>query len=375
MNRTIIIRYGEVSLKGANRGKFENKLKDNIRSYLIKKGIKFFGVRSTSGRIFVDEPSDIPDMSKVLGIVSYSPGYELGPDLEAVKDFLLQQEDLFKGVSTFRITASRSDKSFPLKSPEIEREVGAAVVQKFGLSVDLKNPQLNVGIEYVAGSFYVYTETYRGWGGLPVGVTGKLVALMSAGIDSPVAAFLMMKRGAKLVVLHFKKKAFVDRFSEIFSVLSEYAAGEEPELVVVDMGKMAEFFDTVQQDPRHHRYMCVLCKNIMLRTAEKLAKLKGAMGIVTGDSLGQVASQTLENLMVQRHGISLPVYSPLIGMDKMEVVDLARRIGTFSYSAEHKDHPCPLHRHPVTQADLSKFLKYRQEIFSKIKDPVSRLLR
>jgi thiamine biosynthesis protein ThiI len=296
--------------------------------------------------------------------------------LEAVKEFLISQKELFRDVSSFRITASRSDKSFPLNSPQIEREVGSAIFEKFRIPVNLENPALNIGIEYVAGSFYVFTETFRGWGGLPVGVSGKLVALMSAGIDSPVAAFLMMKRGAKLIVLHFKKKAYVDRFSDIFSTLSEYAAGEEPELVLVEMEKLRDFYQIVQQDPRHHRYMCVMCKNIMLRTAEHLAELKGAHGIVTGDSLGQVASQTLENLKVQRFGIKIPVYSPLIGMDKMEVVEIARKIGTFKYSAEHKDFPCPLHRHPVTQAALLKFLRYREQVFEKLgEDPVKGLLK
>ena len=361
----ILVRFGEISLKGANRGKFENALKDNIRAFLKKEGINFFGVRSGSGRIFIDKPSALPDLSKVLGIVSYSPAWEF-IDIEEVKDFLSSREEVFSSASSFRITASRADKSYPLTSPQIEREIGEVVYEKFKTPVNLKAPEVNVGVEYIEGSFYVYFEKIPGWGGLPVGISGKLVALLSGGIDSPVAAFLMMKRGARLILVHFRKSPHVDRIPEIHRVLSSYAVGQEPELIILDLNKINDFYRVMTEDPRIHRYMCVLCKNMMLKTAEKIAFKKGALGIVTGDSLAQVASQTLENLAAQRYGLKLPVYSPLIGMDKIDIMNLAKKIGTYEPSIKHREIPCPLHRHPTTTAELEKFLNYKEKVLKKL---------
>ncbi len=361
----ILIRFGEISLKGANRGKFENALKDNIRAFLKKEGISFFGVRSSSGRIFIDKPSTLPDLSRVLGIVSYSPAWEF-VDLEEVKEFLAAREELFSKASSFRITASRADKSYPLTSPQIEREVGEVVFEKFKTPVNLKNPEINVGVEYIEGSFYVYFEKIPGWGGLPVGISGKLVVLISGGIDSPVAAFLMMKRGARLILVHFRKSPYVDKIPELHKILSSYAVGVEPELIILDLKKISSFYKIMTEEPLTHRYMCVLCKNMMLKVAEKIALKKGALGIVTGDSLAQVASQTLENLAAQRYGVKLPVYSPLIGMDKVDIIDIAKKIGTYEPSIKHREEPCPLHRHPTTTADLNKFLALREKVIKKL---------
>ncbi len=361
----ILVRYGEIALKGANRRKFEKNLEENLRAYLKKEGISFGGVASKRSRIFIYSPSRLPDLSRVLGVVSYSPAWEF-PTLEEVKDFLAQQEALFSGASSFRITASRADKNYPLTSPEIERELGAVVHEKFSVPVNLKQPQINVGVEYIDEFFYVYFEKMPGWGGLPVGVSGKLVVLLSGGIDSPVAAFLMMKRGAELVLLHFRKNPIDDRIGEIHRALSAYAVGREPELVVMDLGKVKKFYDLARRRDETHRYMCVLCKHMMLRTAEKLAFKKGALGIVTGDSLAQVASQTLENLAAQRYGLKLPVYSPLIGLDKTEIVNIAKKIGTYEPSIHHKEKPCPLHPHPVTRARMDKFFQAWDEVTEKL---------
>lgn len=361
----ILIRFGEISLKGANRGKFENALKDNIRSFLKKEGVSFFGVRSSSGRIFIDKPSHLPDLSKVLGVVSYSPAWEF-IDLEEVKEFLEDRDEIFSKARSFRITASRADKSYPLTSPQIERELGRVVFEKFHTPVNLKEPEINVGVEYIEGSFYVYFEKIPGWGGLPVGISGKLVALISGGIDSPVAAFLMMKRGARLILVHFRKTPQVDRIPELHKILSSYAVGVEPELIVLDLKQIDDFYRTIIENPLTHRYMCVLCKHMMLRVAERIARKKGALGIVTGDSLAQVASQTLENLSAQRYGIRLPVYSPIIGMDKVDIINIAKKIGTYEPSINHKEVPCPLHRHPTTKAELDRFLELREKVIKKL---------
>ncbi len=360
----ILIRYGEIALKGANRRRFERTLEENIRAFLKKEGISFRGVSSKRSRIFIYSPSNLPDLSKVLGIVSYSPAWEFS-SLQEVKEFLKQQEEIFKNASSFRITASRADKNYPLTSPEIERELGSVVYEKFSLPVNLKEPQVNVGVEYIDEFFYVYFEKIPGWGGLPVGVSGKLVALLSGGLDSPVAAFLMMKRGAELILLHFRKEPVQDRIGDIHRVLSSFAAGREPELVIMDLGKARRFYDVMRRRDETHRYMCVLCKHMMLKTAEKLAFKKGALGIVTGDSLAQVASQTLENLAAQRYGLKLPVYSPLIGLDKTEIVEIARKIGTYGPSIQHKEKPCPIHSHPVTKARMDRFFALWNEVVEK----------
>ncbi len=360
----ILVRYGEIALKGANRRRFEKTLEENIRAFLKKEGISFKGVSSKRSRIFIYEPSSLPDLSKVLGIVSYSPAWEFA-SLREVKEFLAQQEEIFSKAASFRITASRADKNYPLTSPEIERELGAVVWEKFSVPVNLKEPEVNVGVEYIDEFFYVYFEKLPGWGGLPVGVSGKLVALLSGGIDSPVAAFLMMKRGAELILLHFQREPIQDRIGEIHKALSYFAAGREPELVVMDLGKVSRFYSAARRRDETHRYMCVLCKHMMLKTAEKLAFKKGALGIVTGDSLAQVASQTLENLAAQRYGLKLPVYSPLIGLDKTEIIAIAKKIGTYQPSIEHRERPCPLHPHPVTRARMDKFFKLWDEVVEK----------
>ncbi len=361
----ILVRYGEISLKGANRAKFERTLEENIRAYLKREGISFSGVSRKRSRIFIFNPSSVPNLSEVLGVVSYSPAWEFA-SLEEVKDFLRAQEGIFKNASSFRITASRADKNYPLTSPEIERELGAVVHETFSTPVDLKNPQVNVGVDYIDEFFYLYFEKIPGWGGLPVGVSGKLVVLLSGGIDSPVAAFLMMKRGAELILLHFRREPITDRIKDIHAALSRFSAGREPELAIMELGRVKKFYDIIRRRDELHRYMCVLCKHMMLRTAEKLAFKKGALGIVTGDSLAQVASQTLENLAAQRYGLKLPVYSPLIGLDKTEIVDIARKIGTYNPSIQHKEKPCPIHSHPVTKARMDKFFQFWDEVTEKL---------
>ncbi|MGB9829202.1 MAG: tRNA uracil 4-sulfurtransferase ThiI [Thermotoga caldifontis] len=332
----IIVRYGEIGLKGKNRGIFERKLVENIKKALEKHNIHC-QVHTTQGRLVVDAPHEAVDIvRKVPGIVSVSPAWKM--DYGDVPRFLSEH---LAGMnpSSFRVEARRINKAFHKTSQQINEEIGAFVVQNFGWKVDLENPELVIGIEMIDNEAYVFFETKKGIGGLPSTTQGKLVLLLSPGIDSPVAGFLMLRRGASLVALHFDQ-GHSETVKQMVNVLNDYSS-EPIELIVVDHH---EFFSpyVIELERMHKReWTCVLCKVLMLKKAEQVAKQKSALGIVTGDNLGQVASQTLENLFLESSAVNVPIYRPLIGMDKDETVKIAKEIGTFDIFLKAARHSCP----------------------------------
>jgi thiamine biosynthesis protein ThiI len=264
---------------------------------------------------------------------------------------------------TFRISARRADKSFPLVSPEVERRVGAAVVAATQAPVDLEAPEVEIGIEIQPGRALVFGETIPGPGGLPLSTQGRVVALLSNGIDSPVAAWLMMKRGCGVIPVHYSlNQQQTDQVLAIVEALNRHAYGWRLRPIVLShqdvVGPMVDRLQALRQE----RWACLFCKRAMLSQAAEIAQQMGASALVTGDSLGQVASQTLNNLEVITYGIPKPILRPLIGMDKTEIMALARRIGTYEPSIQ-RSYACPfLPERPITQATVDKLITLLAEI-------------
>lgn len=360
----VLAKYVEIVLKGKNRRVFERILRSNIEAYLSHELISYDGLMVGGGRVVIYNASRMPDLSKVLGIDFYSPVVTFGYDLQAVENYIKTElGERLRKAKSFRITAKRSDKNFPIASMEVQRRLGAAVQAEFGTPVDLKNPEIEIFVEIAGGRIWVFTDAYRGFGGLPVGSSGKLVSLLSGGIDSPVASFLMMRRGAELILLHIEIEGEdIEVVKRIWRKLSEYARGREPQLIILKRSEICPVQPDAVKGMGLERYTCVICKHYMLKAAERIAQEHGAMGIVTGDSVGQVASQTLENLRAYRYGIQLPIYSPLIGFTKNETIQWARRIGTYDISIAHKEIPQCAPERPVTRVSLEKFRQIISEL-------------
>jgi thiamine biosynthesis protein ThiI len=350
-----IVHYHEIALKGGNRPLFEKSLVENLR-----RGVKGLGakrVRRAYGRVVVDldNQADVETikerLKKVFGIEYFAPARKCSQDMEEMKKAALEEAE-GQVFESFRIQTKRANKAFPHTSLEVNREVGAAVQEKMDRKVVLKGPDLTIFMEIVDRDAYVYSERIKGPGGLPTGVSGKAVALISGGIDSPVAAYQMMKRGLKVVFVHFHSfpitgRASIDKVKDIIKVLAEYQGPSD--LYIVPLADIQKRIWT--RTPAELRM--VLYRRMMLRLGERVAKRVRAKALITGESLGQVASQTLENLGVIEKVASLLVFRPLIGEDKEEIVRKARELGTYEISILPHEDCCTLFvpKHPETRAD------------------------
>jgi thiamine biosynthesis protein ThiI len=364
METSILVRLGELFLKGRNRSEFESLLSRNIQSLLVDEGISLDRIVKGRGRFLLRNVSRVPDLSRVFGIVSYSTVNEIPPDLDEIKAHLGTLGKEFETAQSFCVRVRRSDKRFPMSSPEIERVLGSHLCETFGKEVDLETPDLTVGVEISERSAFVYTQMIPGFGGLPLGSQGSLVALLSTGIDSPVAAFHMMKRGSPLVLLHFLNVGEDEgAIRRVHEKLEEYSVGVPLRLVLLRREEsISHRLESLLVDRSLGRYACLACKHLMMREAERLAREVGALGIVTGEALGQVASQTLENLSAIRSGIGLPVYSPLIGADKDETVGWARRIGTYELAKDYDPGTCDLPRNPATRVSPERWAEVLERL-------------
>ncbi len=356
MQNVFIVHYGEVGLKGKNRSFFENRLVRNIR--LALEGTGYEDVRRIHGRILVTvgATSDIPEIQRRLGNVMGIAHFELcrvtEQNMEAIKDGALEW---IRGreFQTLKVETRRANKHFPLTSPEISAEVGAHLLKHTGAVADMHHPDLVCWIEIVEKSAYIYTEKIRGIGGLPVGVSGKVLVMLSGGIDSPVAAWRMMKRGAKAVFIHFHSypytdKASLEKAAELVEILAK--SNHRTQVYYVPFAEIQREIVTKTPAP----FRVILYRRMMVRIAARLAEREGALALVTGESLGQVASQTLANLKVIEDVAGLPVLRPLIGDDKEEIVNLAQKIGTFEVSTLPHQDCCSLFvpDHPATNAAI-----------------------
>ncbi|MEM2144319.1 MAG: tRNA uracil 4-sulfurtransferase ThiI [Candidatus Jordarchaeaceae archaeon] len=375
--KSVLIRYGELSLKSPSiRNFMENILIRNIKWMLNRKKIPYKSIVRERGRIFLD--SDFPrkvceTLSNVFGIVSTSPVLETVTDIdEIVRLSERVAEMIIKPNEKFAVRARRVG-THKFTSMDLERIVGEAILNKtssLNTKVNLKQPDKRIFIEVRDKKAYVYYEVFNGPGGLPYGSEGKVVSLFSGGIDSPVATWLMMKRGCRVIPIYFDNSPYtdqstLDRAMSVIKILREYATHDKFYMYVVPHGKTLE--KIINQAPRN--LTCILCKRTFYRVATAIAKKEGAKGIVTGESLGQVASQTLDNLMILNESTSLPIYRPLIGLNKLEIEEIAKKIGTYESSSTNVTSCKATPEKPATKAKIEK-VKFSEEAINSIQEEI-----
>lgn len=369
MKEIILLKDGEIVLKGLNRRTFEDVLKKNIRHAISHLGS--FEIKSAQSIIYVKPLSDDIDLdeaclkiSRVFGIVSYSRAAiceeKTLESIIATAPVYLEKE--LKAVKTFKVEARRSDKRFPYKSPEICAELGGVILDKFPhLSVDVHNPDLIVNVEVRDFGAYVHGAAHKGAGGIPVGTSGNATILISGGIDSPVAAYMMAKRGLKLTAVHFASPPYTSKRAEdkvvrLLRRVSRYA------------GKMTMYtvpFTKIQETIKNEcpeELFTIIMRRLMMQISSRIAADNDCTALITGESLGQVASQTIGALSCTDDAADLLVFRPLIGMDKQEIIDISYKIDTYDISIEPYEDCCTVFtpKHPRTRPVL-KYVKEAQE--------------
>ena len=365
-----IVRCGEVALKGMNKPYFERMLLDRIKKLLKK----FDGVKAYrhEGLIFVRADKELnpgtegkqailKEIGKVFGVASISPAMECESTMEdigqtAVEYMMEAIEE--RGVKTFKVNAKRADKNFPVKSPDISRQIGAAVLKGCKvLKVDVHNPDVKLFVDVRHDKSYVYQDKIPGFGGLPLGTNGKGMSLLSGGIDSPVATWMMAKRGMMIEAVHFHSFPYTsqrarEKVEELAALVATYCGRFR--MHVINLLPIQE--QIVQNCPEEET--TILVRRFMMRIAEELAAGNGCSMLITGENLGQVASQTAEALVVTDASVKMPVMRPLIGLDKTDIMDLAKEMGTYDKSIEPYEDCCTvfLPKHPATKPKLERIL-------------------
>ncbi|MDN5302335.1 MAG: tRNA uracil 4-sulfurtransferase [Thermoanaerobacteraceae bacterium] len=356
MENLYLISFGEIALKGENRPFFERILIQRIKQAL--RSFENVRVQKTHGRIycFVDGSREevIDHLKKVFGIVAISPAYPCELDMDSIKAAALSvmKETDYRG-KTFKVETRRPNKSFPLKSPDVSREVGAHLLTNLeGLKVDVHHPDIEVEVEIRERGF-VYCERIPGPGGLPLGCNGRAVLLLSGGIDSPVAGYMMMKRGVEIEPVYFHSFPFTsdrarEKVIDLCKVLAEYSG--RMRLHVVNFTDVLKALGEKGPD----ELLTILMRRMMVRISQEIAVRVGAKALITGESVGQVASQTMEALIATNEVAKMPVFRPVIGFDKVEIMDLAKKIGTYDISIEPYADCCTVFvpEHPKTRPEL-----------------------
>lgn len=374
MENVIVIRYGEIMLKGKNKRFFEDKLVSHIRHSLSDLGkLKVYKAHS---RVYVDvgdyNINEITDrVKKVFGVVFLSVAKRFEVDMDKIKEVALKEladrmsEDA--SIKTFKVVSKRGDKRFPLESLEISREVGGYLLENTeSISVDVHNPDVTINVE-VRDRAFVFSNRINGFGGLPLGTNGKALLLLSGGIDSPVAGWLVGKRGVDIEAIHFHSYPFTsDRAKEkvidLAKILSIYCGRFK--LYSVNLLPIQKEIN--EKCPEEE--MTILSRRFMMKIAERVADANRCDALVTGESIGQVASQTIKSLHVTNDSVKMPVFRPLIAMDKVDIIEFAKRIGTFETSILPFEDCCTvfLPKHPVTQPRLEKILKSEEKLDSEM---------
>ena len=362
-----IVHFGELGLKGRNRSYFVRQLVKNIRTVLHD--AEDTEVKAFHSHILVKVLADLPAetiearLDKIFGIAYFAPTVIVPADFEVISRAALQlAEGTVTSATTFKVDTTRGDKQFPIHSPEVNREIGARIVAMTGAPVKLKNPDVTVSIQIYEDAAYCFVRRLPGPGGLPVGVSGRVLALFSGGIDSPVAAQMMLKRGCTLDLLHFHllPSAALARASKIPDMARAVLA---PHRLAAPLYLIsAAPFETAMAGVRT-RVATVVFRRFIMRAAEQLSRRRKAQALVTGESIGQVASQTLPNINLISQATTLPILRPLIGYDKAEIVTAARGIGTYELSIQPYKDPCSIHaRNPATWANLNEVQRVETEI-------------
>ena len=366
-----IVRCGEVALKGMNKPYFERVLLQRV-----KKALEIYEETEAmwvEGLMFVRVPASVPEDEviercvRVFGVASVSPAVQAPKDINEIgrmaADFM---QDVIKtdDIKTFKVKAKRADKNFPIQSPEIARQVGGMVLKECKvLTVDVHRPDCTLNVDVRREAAYIYRDKVKGFGGLPLGTNGKGFILMSGGIDSPVAAFMMAKRGMSIEAVHFHSYPYTsqraqEKVEDLVKVLAGYMGSVK--MHVINLLPIQE--EIVKNCPEDETTLLV--RRFMMRIAEKIAEKNGGMMLITGEDLGQVASQTAEALVVTDNVVSMPVMRPLIAMDKVDIMDKAREIGTYDISIQPYEDCCTvfLPKHPVTKPKLAKIEKSESKL-------------
>lgn len=364
----IMIRYGELALKGRNRDIFEKILLQRVKEAL--RPFPRATVHRSYGRMYVElneERADeiIQRLRRVFGIISVSPTKRVASEAEAIKRGALELlRSLVPTPATFRVVTRRADKRFPQSSMEVSRMVGTHILRNVpGIKVDLHQPDAVIQVEIRSEGTFLTSETLPGSGGLPVGASGKVLLLLSGGIDSPVAGWMMMKRGVALEAIHFHSYPFT----------SERSLQKVRDLArkLVEWGGLIRLhvvpFTEIQTAIREHcpeDYLITIMRRFMMRIAERIARENGALALATGESLGQVASQTLESIHTINHVVKIPILRPLISMDKVEIMDIARSIDTYEISILPYEDCCTIFtpKNPVTRPKPEQASRFEQRL-------------
>ncbi len=361
-----VAHYHEIALKGKNRSLFVERLVLNIKLQLA--GVSIISVRGYEGRIVISHENDSATtqeikkrLAHVFGISSYAPAHVVPADIDEIKNGvvrLIAGHMKTVGAISFAVRTKRSDKRFPYTSSEVNGMVGGAVVDALHAKVDLEKPEVVVSIEILSHEAYVMFDKYAGPGGLPVGMSGRAVALLSGGIDSPVAAWRVMKRGAEIIFVHFHSyphtsRASIEKVRRLAEIVGAYQTSRK--IYFIPFAE-AQREIVMRADPK---YRVILYRRLMMRIAARIGQTERAGALVTGESLGQVASQTMENIAVTDASAALPVFRPLIGSDKEEIIARAKKIETYETSIEPHDDCCTLFmpKNPVTRARLVDVLR------------------
>ncbi|ASN04977.1 tRNA uracil 4-sulfurtransferase ThiI [Virgibacillus necropolis] len=341
----ILIRYGEMALKGKNRKKFYSKLQDNLRNTLVE--FPEVKVKRTQGRMFVhlngQDPAPVMEKCKeVFGIQSLSLAIKIPNEEQQIKEAALYALKNSTGTKTFKISVKRIDKTFPIRSQEFNKEVGAhLLLNSKDHSVNVHQPDLDLKIEIRTEATYITCDVIKGAGGFPVGTSGKSLLLLSGGIDSPVAGYLAMKRGVAIEAVHFHSPPFTSerakqKVVDLASELTNY--GSSIRLHIVPFTKLQQLVFQKMPD----RYSMTIMRRMMLRISEAICKKESILSMTTGESLGQVASQTMDSMNCINEVTNYPVIRPLITMDKLDIIDVSRKINTYDISIRPFEDCCTI---------------------------------
>lgn len=366
-----IVRCGEVALKGMNKPYFERMLAERIRKLLKRfDGVSVYrheGLIFVRADISLDQNQIIKQISKVFGVASISPAVECESTMEAIGEAAVEymlDEIKERGIKTFKVEAKRADKNFPITSPEIGRKIGASVLKGCKvLKVDVHDPDCRLFVDVRHDKTYIYRDKIQGFGGLPLGTNGKGMSLLSGGIDSPVATWMMAKRGMLIEAVHFHSYPYTserarEKVEELASLVATYCGRFR--MHVINLLPIQE--EIVKNCPQDETTIHV--RRFMMKIAQELARREGCGMLITGENLGQVASQTAEALVVTDSSVDMPVMRPLIGLDKVDIMDLAKEIGTYEKSIEPYEDCCTvfLPKHPVTKPRLEKILESESKL-------------
>lgn len=361
MKEIVLVKYGEMVLKGLNKRSFEDMLTKNIKRRL--KNLGRFQITSAQSTTYITPLDDDIDLSevidrvgKIFGIAALCRACVCEKDFGDITaksiDYL---GDILSNAKTFKVNAKRADKAFPMKSPEICAELGGILLEKFpNLTVDVKNPEVTVTVEIRDTNAYIHAENMKGAGGLPVGSSGKAMLLLSGGIDSPVAAYMMAKRGVRITAIHYVSPPYTSeraqlKVEQLCEKLTDYCGG-----IAFYCVPFTEIQEAIK-DNCPEEYFTVIMRRLMMEIAQRIAEKDNCLALITGESVGQVASQTMSAIACTDAVCRIPVFRPLVGMDKTEIIEIARKIDTFETSVLPYEDCCTVFtpRHPKVRPSLS----------------------